>query len=115
MSSPIYKIVPASLWQKARETGTFVGSLVDLTDGFIHFSTATQTIETAARHFKGQKDLILVAVDEEKLGDTVIYEPSRGGDLFPHLYGTLPMEAVIWERPLPLGDDGLHVFPEMEA
>lgn len=111
----VYKIVPASLWQAARKAGRFDGSPVDLTDGFIHFSTAAQAAETAGRHFAGQADLLLVAVDGAALGDALIYEPSRGGDLFPHLYGPLPMAAVLSERPLPLGPDGRHVFPEMHA
>jgi len=108
----IYKIVPASLWEKARKAGVFEGASIDLTDGFIHFSTAAQARETAARHFAGQGDLLLVAVDAEALGDALVYEPSRGGDLFPHLYGVLPLSAVSAEAPLPLGADGRHVFPE---
>lgn len=112
MTKTIYKIVPASLWQEARAAGVFDGAPVDHADGFIHFSTAAQVGETAARHFAGQTDLLLVAVDAEALGDRLVYEPSRGGDLFPHLYAPLPLEAVLWEKPLPLGTDGLHVFPE---
>ncbi|MGQ3212299.1 DUF952 domain-containing protein [Shinella sp.] len=113
MAKTIYKIVPASLWQKAREAGFFEGAAIDLTDGFIHFSTAPQAKETAARHFAGQNDLLLVAVDGESLGEKLVYETSRGGDLFPHLYGALPLSAVLWEKPLPLGSDGTHQFPEM--
>jgi uncharacterized protein (DUF952 family) len=113
MAKTIYKIVPASLWQKAKAAGIFEGAAIDLSDGFIHFSTAAQARETAARHFAGQADLLLVAVDGDALGDTLVYEPSRGGDLFPHLYATLPLSAVLWEKPLPLGPDGAHQFPEM--
>jgi uncharacterized protein (DUF952 family) len=113
MAKTIYKIVPASLWQKTREAGIFEGAAIDLADGFIHFSTATQARETAARHFSGQDDLLLIAVDGGSLGEKLVYEPSRGGDLFPHLYATLPLFAVLWEKPLPLGPDGTHQFPEM--
>lgn len=113
MSDTIYKIVPASLWQSARAKGLFEGAPVDLADGFIHFSTAAQAAETAAKHFAGQADLLLVAIDGASLGKALVYEPSRGGQLFPHLYGTLPLDAVLWEKSLPLGADGRHVFPEM--
>ena len=113
MAKTIYKIVPASLWQDAKEKGIFEGAAIDLSDGFIHFSTATQAKETAARHFAGQNDLLLVAVDGDTLGEKLVFEPSRGGDLFPHLYAALPLSAVIWEKPLPLGPDGAHQFPEM--
>jgi uncharacterized protein (DUF952 family) len=112
MTETIYKIVPASLWHQAREKGVFDGSPVDIADGFIHFSTATQSVETAARHFSGQTDLLLVAIDGAALGEKLVFEPSRGGDLFPHLYAPLPLTAVLWNRPLPLGADGVHVFPE---
>jgi len=113
MAKTIYKIVPASLWQNAKDAGIFEGAAIDLADGYIHFSTGPQAKETAARHFAGQKDLLLVAVDGDALGDRLVYEPSRGGDLFPHLYAALPLSAVLWEKPLPLGDDGAHQFPEM--
>jgi uncharacterized protein (DUF952 family) len=113
VTSTVYKIVPDALWQQARQTGVFEGAAIDLTDGFIHFSTATQAKETAARHFAGQTGLLLVAVDAAALGDRLVFEPSRGGDLFPHLYGTLPLSAVLWEKPLPIGADGAHLFPEM--
>lgn len=113
MSDTIYKIVPASLWQSARAKGLFEGAPVDLADGFIHFSTAAQAAETAAKHFAGQADLLLVAIDGASLGKALVYEPSRGGQLFPHLYGALPLDAVLWEKSLPLGADGRHVFPEM--
>lgn len=109
----IYKIVPESLWTAARAEGVFRGAAIDLTDGYIHFSTAAQAQETADRHFTGQTGLLLVAVDGALLGDALKYEASRGGDLFPHLYAHLPMDAVVWEKPLPLGPDGRHQFPEM--
>jgi Uncharacterized protein conserved in bacteria len=114
MRQTIYKICPESLWRQAEASGTFEGAPVDLADGFIHFSTSAQAPETARRHFAGQEGLLLVAVDAERLGPALKYEPSRGGDLFPHLYAPLTMDAVLWVRPLPLGPDG-HVFPEMDA
>jgi uncharacterized protein (DUF952 family) len=114
MRSIIYKIVPATLWQDARESGEFKGAAIDLTDGYIHFSTADQVKQTAALYFAGQDGLLLVAIDGEKLGEALVYEASRGGALFPHLYATLPLDAVIWEKPLPLDADGNHVFPELD-
>lgn len=107
---PIYKITPRGDWERAEAAGTFGGAPVDLADGFIHFSTAAQVAETAAKHFAEQDDLLLVAVDPERLGDALRWEPSRGGALFPHLYGPLPTSAVLWARPMPLRD-GTHVLP----
>lgn len=107
---PIYKIVTEDEWQAARSAGAFKGAAVDLKDGFIHFSTADQVEETAARHFAGQADLLLVAVDPAALGEALRYEPSRGGALFPHLYGDLSFDAVLWEKPLPIGRDDRHDF-----
>lgn len=91
----------------------FAGAPVDLADGYIHFSTASQARETAAKHFAGQDDLLLVAIDAAALGTALKWEPSRGGALFPHLYGPLPLSAVRSVSPLPLAPDGAHVFPEM--
>jgi uncharacterized protein (DUF952 family) len=107
----IFKIVPGELWQQAEETGSFAGSPVDLHDGFIHLSTAAQVRETAARHFRGEAGLLLVAVS----GDVhdLRWERSRGGDLFPHLYANLPLSAVRWIKPLPLRSDGSHEFPDL--
>jgi len=107
----IYKIVPASLWPSRGEA--FSGAPVDLADGFIHFSTKAQVAETAARHFAGADDLLLVEVDAVQLGGALKWEPSRGGDLFPHLYARLPLSAVLWVRPLRLGVDGRHDFPAL--
>lgn len=115
MARMIYKIAPRALWREAEKQGRFDGAPVDLADGFIHFSTAGQVEETAARHFAAQHDLLLVAIDAAKLGPALKYEPSRGGALFPHLYGPFPLDAVAWVRPLPLGADGAHVFPPLEA
>jgi uncharacterized protein (DUF952 family) len=110
--STIYKICPARLWREAERDGRFDGAPADHQDGFIHFSTAAQAAETATKHFAGAADLVLVAVDGSLLGDALRWEPSRGGDLFPHLYASLPLSAVLWAVPLPLGADGRHVFPE---
>ncbi|HEX2552996.1 MAG TPA: DUF952 domain-containing protein [Microvirga sp.] len=111
----VYKICPEALWREAEAAGVFRGAPVDLQDGYIHFSTAAQAPETAAKHFAGQRDLLLVAVDGEALGEALRYEPSRGGDLFPHLYALLDLAAVRWVRPLPLGADGQHLFPDLAA
>ncbi|MBA8877177.1 DUF952 domain-containing protein [Phyllobacterium myrsinacearum] len=113
MSELIYKITPRTLWQAAEAAGVFDGAPIDHADGYIHFSTAAQAVETAARHFTGQEDLLLVAVEAGRLGAALKYEVSRGGDLFPHLYATLPMNAVLWVKPLPLDGEGKHQFPEM--
>jgi uncharacterized protein (DUF952 family) len=111
LDKTIYKIVPRELWQQARIAGVFKGAPIDLKDGYIHFSTAAQAVETARLHFAGEADLLLVAVDATLLGEALKWEASRGGNLFPHLYADLPLGAVLWEKPLPLGQDGLHVFP----
>ena len=109
----IYKICPDPLWRDAERAGVFAGAAIDLADGYIHFSTAAQVAETAARHFGRQSGLVLVAVEAEALGDALRYEPSRGGDLFPHLYAPLTLDAVRWVKPLPLGADERHVLPPL--
>ena len=110
--SPIYKICTAAEWREAERAGVYRGSAVDHTDGFIHFSTAEQTAETAAKHFAGQRDLVLVTVETDALGDKLKWEPSRGGALFPHLYGDLDVKkAVVRVDPLPLDVEGRHEFP----
>jgi len=106
----VYKIVPEALWRAGAWTGVFTGSPIDLHDGYIHLSTAGQVMATAARHFAGVDGLLLVAVTPGALD--VRWEPSRDGDLFPHLYGPLPMSAVCWITPLPIGPDGRHAFPQ---
>ncbi len=111
----IYKICSALLWQEAEKAGSFAGAAIDIQDGYLHFSTAGQVRETAARHFAGQSDLLLIAIDADSLGEALRYEPSRGGDLFPHLYAHLSLSAVRWVKPLPLGEDGRHVFPDLDA
>jgi uncharacterized protein (DUF952 family) len=109
----IYKICTAAEWHAAEHAGVYGGSAVDRRDGFIHFSTAEQAAETAARHFAGQRDLVLIAVDPGKLGDRLKWEPSRGGALFPHLHGELALAAVLRVDPLPLDASGRHVFPKL--
>src|SRR5471030_80209 len=96
----IYKICPAPLWRDAERVGVFCGSKLDVRDGFIHFSTAAQAVETAAKHFAGQSDLVLVHVNTTKLGDKLKWEVSRDGALFPHLYGELDLTAVSAVDPL---------------
>jgi uncharacterized protein (DUF952 family) len=108
--SIIYKICTADEWAEATQRGAFTGSAVDLADGFIHFSTAPQVVETARRHFAGQSNLVLVAIDTGRLTGELRWEESRGGDLFPHLYGPLPATAAIDVIELPV-QDGAHVFP----
>jgi uncharacterized protein (DUF952 family) len=107
----IYKIHPDADWRAAERAGVFTGAAVDHADGFIHFSTGAQVRETAARHFTGQADLLLIAVEADKLGAALKWEPSRGGALFPHLYGPLPLAAVRWVARLPLEADGRHHVP----
>ena len=111
----IYKIVPQTLWAEAEAAGAFIGAPVDIADGYIHFSTAAQAPETAARHFSGQSGLLLVAADAAKLGAALQWEVSRGGALFPHLYAPLALADCLWVKPLPLGPDGAHLFPGLDA
>jgi uncharacterized protein (DUF952 family) len=111
--STIYKICTGLGWHAAKAEGQFHGSAVDRRDGFIHFSDAGQLAETAAKYFAGQKDLVLVAVDSTALGPALKWERSRNDDLFPHLYGPLPLTAVRWARPVPEGFDS-EPIPESE-
>lgn len=110
----IYKICSEAQWRAAQADGRFARTADDERDGFIHFSTAAQLAETAARHFANQRDLMLVAVDGDALGPALRWEPSRGSALFPHLYGVLPLSAVSWARPLPDEVGGRRVLPELE-
>ena len=107
----IYKIFTASQWADLQANGQTGGAPIDLTDGYIHFSTASQVAETAAKHFAGASDLVLTAVDTTPIGDDIRWEVSRGGDKFPHLYRALHMQDVLWTRAYPLVD-GVHVLPE---
>jgi len=117
MGDMVFKICSHTSWREAEAAGRYAGAPVDVADGYIHLSSAAQVGETAAKHFAGQSGLVLVAVDTalvaNLLGDALKWEPSRGGDRFPHLYGDLPVGAVSWVRPLPIGARGRHVFPDL--
>jgi len=107
----IYHMCADAEWRAAAAAGVYEGSSQDAADGFIHFSTAAQVAASAAKHRAGQDGLVLLTVDAARLGDALRWEPARGGALFPHLYGPLPLAAVMGVDDLPLGDDGRHVFP----
>jgi uncharacterized protein (DUF952 family) len=107
----IYRILTQQAWAKAQVEGTFCASEHDLRDGFIHFSTAAQLAETAAKHYSRMSGLVLLWVDVEPIVHALRWEVSRGGDLFPHLYGALPRHAVIRAAPLELDANGVHVLP----
>ncbi|WP_171128720.1 MULTISPECIES: DUF952 domain-containing protein [unclassified Ruegeria] len=107
----IYKIFRADEWAALQATGATDGAPIDVSDGFVHFSTAAQAQETAAKHFAGEHDLTLLACDGEAMGDDLKWEVSRGGALFPHLYRQIRMSDVIWARDLPF-DGQAHQFPE---
>lgn len=113
MSEMIYHMCPAEAWEEAVAAGQYTGTEDDRRDGFIHFSTATQLSESARRHRAGQAGLVLVAVEPARLGDRLRWERSRGGALFPHLYGPLLPSETARIDPLPLGPDGNHVFPRL--
>lgn len=106
----IYKIFRADEWQSYQDAGETDGAPIDVTDGYIHFSTADQVAETAAKHFANEDGLMIVAFDTEALGDTLRWESSRGGALFPHLYRKLDATDVVWAKPYPLGETG-HELP----
>ncbi|QXT41400.1 DUF952 domain-containing protein [Gymnodinialimonas ceratoperidinii] len=107
----IYKILRADEWAALEAAGQTPGAPIDVADGYIHFSTAEQVVETAAKHFAGTEGLVLAALESDALGDALKWEPSRGGALFPHLYGPLRLSDILWHRSLPVRD-GAHVFPE---
>lgn len=109
----IYKILAQTAWNEAQKEGVFQGSADDIRDGFIHFSTKEQLQGTLEKHYKGQKDLILLAIIESDLGENLKWEPSRGGALFPHLYAPLPTSHVLWEKPLEMTNDGSHIIPKL--
>jgi uncharacterized protein (DUF952 family) len=113
--TPLYQICTRTQWSAAEAAGVFEGSAVDRTDGFIHLSTRAQVEETARRHFAGQVDLVLVELDADPLGPELRWEPSRGGDLFPHLYAPLPVATATSVVALPLAASGEHVFPWTES
>jgi len=113
MTGMIYHMCPAEAWAEAVAAGEYIGTEDDRRDGFLHFSTAGQIAESARRHRAGQAGLVLVAVEPARLGDRLRWEPSRGGALFPHLYGPLYPAGTASVEPLPLGSDGNHVFPPL--
>lgn len=108
----IFKVLSSDQWAIAQDQGEFHGAAIDLSDGYIHFSAPEQVRETVEKHFAGQKDLVLVGVDPNKLGDELKWEPSRGGALFPHLYGSLKLDCVVSVDELKLDKDGRHIFPD---
>ena len=112
MPAPVYKVLAEAALEAAKSEGQFLGTGDDLRDGFIHLSAGHQVEGTLAKHFAGQEDLLLLALDPKRLGQSLKWEPSRGGDLFPHLYGALPLEAILAAVPLELDDDERHILPE---
>jgi len=110
----IYHMATSTDWQAAQTEGLYHGTPMDKADGFMHFSTADTVIESAAKHRKGVQGLVLLCVDAEKLGGDIKWEPARGGILFPHLYAPLDVTKVDKAVSLPLGEDGYHIFPELE-
>ncbi len=114
MHQVVYKIMTTAQWADFESKRVFTGALIDVTDGYIHLSNESQMHETAAKHFAGQSDLVLVAVAAPRLGKALKYEISRGNELFPHLYRPMTTEDVIWARPLPLDATGSHRFPELD-
>lgn len=112
-ASTVYKIVDQASWEEASGQGVYRGAPIDHADGFIHLSTKGQVMETARRHFAEEEGLLLVAVSVDAIAADLKWEPSRGGDLFPHLYGDLPLEAVRWVKKLPLSPAG-HIFPDLD-
>lgn len=112
MQTPVaYKVLTADQMAVLELEGSFAGAPIDLTDGYIHLSTHAQLTETVDKHFAGQADLWVAAVDLEALGETVKWEPSRGGQLFPHIYAALPLDAVIAYGPLQRDDKGEVMLP----
>ena len=109
----IYKILTRAEWRAAEAAGRYEGSAVDRQDGFIHFSTAEQAQETARRHFAGVADLVVLEVEADDLGEALRWEPSRGGELFPHLYAPLDAQHVRYVTEAPLGEDGVPVTGDL--
>lgn len=109
----VYKILPAAEWREAEAAGAFAGSAADRLDGYIHLSAAGQAAETARKYFSGQADLVIAAFEAEALGPGLKWEPSRGGALFPHLYGLLPTDKALDVRALALGPDGVPDLGEL--
>jgi uncharacterized protein (DUF952 family) len=108
----IYKIATREVAGHAHATGTFTGMPIDERDGYLHFSTAAQLPETLRLHFAGQGDFVLFAVRAADMGAMLRWEPSRGAELFPHVYGTLAISAVVYEAAIAVGSDGACALPE---
>jgi len=111
----IYKILNEQQWNQFQASSLFEGSPIDIQDGFIHFSGGPQVAQTANKHFANQTDLYLLTVDGDHCGPNLRWEVSRGGDLFPHLYGKLALSQVISWRPFRQDKDGLFQFSEQPA
>jgi len=108
----IYKIFRGPEWADLKAKGATQGAPIDVIDGYVHFSTAAQAAETAAKHFAGEEGLVLLALESDALAPDLRWEPSRGGQLFPHLYRDLRLTDILWDAPLPLVN-GIHQFPEL--
>tara|TARA_R110002124_G_scaffold53185_15_gene152605 strand:+ start:4142 stop:4480 length:339 start_codon:yes stop_codon:yes gene_type:complete len=106
----IYKILRADEWASLRDNGTSAGAPIDVADGYIHFSTADTVVDTAAKHFSREDDLMLLAYNDTDFGDAIRYEKSRDDLLFPHLYAPLKLDGALWIKPLPF-DGKTHIFP----
>lgn len=112
MGRSLYKVMPKAIWTTAVQSGVFRGSGIDHEDGYIHLSARDQVVETVAKHFAGQTDLVLAVVDEDDLGETLKWEPSRGGELFPHVYGAIATDRFREDWELQLDEENSHVFPK---
>jgi uncharacterized protein (DUF952 family) len=106
----VYKIIDIDAWREAEAAGVFMGAAIDLKDGYIHLSTASQVKETARLHFAGAANLLLVAIDETVIAGNLKWEASRGNQLFPHVYGHIHPADILWAKPLPWNGD-THIFP----
>jgi uncharacterized protein (DUF952 family) len=111
MAQMIFKICDRTEWTAAEAEDVYRGSDHDRADGFIHFSTVSQLPGTLAKHYSGQDNLLLIAFDAAAFGDELKWEPARGGDLFPHLYAPLKISFALWNAPLPLDSQGVHILP----
>ena len=105
----IFKILLPQEWRELQRVGQTAGATIDLKDGYIHFSTAAQLRETAAKHFAGKTEIFVVACDTDQMDSPLKWEVSRGGDLFPHLYGSLEIRSVLWHEAVTF-EDGQHQF-----
>ena len=114
MAELIFKLCTSAEWSAAEAAGSYDGSDLDKNDGFIHLSSAATVKQTAALYFADLPDVVLVAVDPDKIENPLKWEESRGGALFPHVYGPLNLDAVVWVKPLPWNAAAAaHEFPEI--